>query len=104
MSKITPAIIFSSASVAVFGSVTVLGRRVTIGNRPFQRRDLNLGVSGIGAALRRRDRSTRAFAEHFSKSQPAGRLIGSSATFSGSPSGRLGVLSTATRLVSRVTS
>ncbi|MDU6378379.1 MAG: sortase, partial [Bradyrhizobium sp.] len=32
---------------------------------------------------------------------PAGRLIGSSASLSGSPSGRRGVLSTATRLVRR---
>ena len=39
-----------------------------------------------------------------SKSQPAGRLSGRSASLSVAPSGRLGVLSTATRLVSRVTS
>ena len=38
-----------------------------------------------------------------SKSQPAGRLSGTSARVRRAPSGRLGVLSTATRLVSRVT-
>ncbi len=109
-----PAIIRSSASVAVFGSVTVCAAGDDQ-HRPLQpsppasphppspaapvrRPHPRAAPPASGCCSRVRSPNT------FSKSQPAGRFSGRSVTFSGSPSGRLGVLSTATRLVSRVTS
>lgn len=84
MSRITPVIIFSSASVAVPGSMTVLGAWVATGWGLLQRRDLNPRLVRIRAPFHRRCRNAWALAEQLSDSQPAGRLIGSSESLNGS--------------------
>ena len=52
ISRIEPAIILSSASVAVFGSLTVLGSSATRQRHALPRPEP--GVAGVGAAFRRR--------------------------------------------------
>ena len=81
------------------------GSDATTGSGRFAARELDRAVAGVGAPLACGGAGSCGRSPNtFAKSQPAGRLSGRSVSLSGSPSGRLGVLSTATRLVSRVTS
>jgi len=108
-SSTDPAIILSSASVAVLGScIPPCGTRTSGVVEAAGRLTGPLAASWVCEALAsRRPRVGMTFCRSpktFSKSHPAGRLSGSSATLRCAPSGRLGVLSMAIRLVSRVTS
>jgi len=74
VSRITPVIIFSSASVAVPGSMTVLGAWVATGWGLLQRRDLNPRLVRIRAPFHRRCRNAWALAEQLLKI-PARRQV-----------------------------
>src|SRR5581483_7246140 len=101
-SRIDPTSILNSASVAVFGKVMLLGAATTLACFSEARCVLALPASArrsVGCAG-----NWPCSPNTFAKSQPAGRLSGRSVSLSGTPAGLLGVLSTATRLVSRLTS
>ena len=92
----------SSASVAVFGNVTVFSDGVTTGR--FSESKLRMSIAEFRTAFRRRRDRLRPFAEYL-REIPTGRQVERQiGQLQRRTVGRLGVLSTATRLVSRVTS